>query len=72
MTADDGAKENKSGAWAVYGNQLLLDVTSCSTQNCALGIKGPLTKVSDKGFTFNHSDKGSPAVPKTWELPNLQ
>ena len=72
MTADDGAKENKSGAWAVYGNQLLLDVTTCSTQNCALGIKGPLTKVSDKGFTYNHSDKGSPAVPKTWEVPNLQ
>ena len=72
MTADDGAKENKSGAWAVYGNQLLLDVTTCATQNCALGIKGPLSKVSEKGFTYNHSDKGTPAVPKTWELPDLQ
>ena len=73
MKADDGAKEKKGGKnWAIYGNQLLLDVEYSSSKNAALGIKGPLSKVSEKGFTYNHSDKGTPAVPKTWEQPDLQ
>ena len=73
MKADDGAKEKKGGKnWAIYGNQLLLDVEYSSSKNAALGIKGPLSKVSEKGFTYNHSDKGTPAIPKTWEQPDLQ
>jgi len=75
VLADAGASENRSGAWDVYGNVLLLKVEkmlNAGERKCANAIKGSVTSVSEKGFTFNHSDKCTPALPKTWEVPNLQ
>ena len=72
LLADDGQKENKKGTWAVYGDQLLLDVTGCVGGDCAQGIKGTVSKLTKDGFNYNHSEKGSPAMPKKWEVPDEQ
>ncbi len=72
LLADDGAKENKNGTWAVYGDQLILDVAGCVGGKCARGIKGPVSKLSKTGFTYSHSEKGTPAMPKAWSVPEEQ
>ena len=75
LVANAGMNESKAGAWAVYGDVLLLKVEKMlnpTERKCAGAIKGNLTAVSENGFTYSHSDKCSPSLPKTWELPNLQ
>ena len=72
LVANAGMNENKSGAWDVYGDVLLLKVEkllNAAERKCASSIKGNVTEISEKGFTYNHSDKCSPALPKTWEVP---
>ena len=72
LVANAGMNENKSGTWDVYGDVLLLKVEkllNAAERKCANSIKGNVTEVSEKGFTYNHSDKCSPALPKTWEVP---
>lgn len=72
LVANAGMNENKTGAWDVYGDVLLLKVEkmlNAADRKCANSIKGNVTDVSEKGFSYNHSDKCSPALPKTWEVP---
>ena len=72
LMAAAGMNENKTGTWDVYGDVLLLKVEkllNAAERKCANSIKGNVTEVSEKGFTYNHSDKCSPALPKTWEVP---
>ncbi len=72
LKADNGGLEQKEGYWDVYGDVLLLKVETmldAQKRSCASAIKGNVTGVSEKGFTYNHSDKCSPAMPKTWEVP---
>ncbi len=72
LVANAGMNENKTGTWDVYGDVLLLKVEkllNAAERKCANSIKGNVTEVSEKGFTYNHSDKCSPALPKTWEVP---
>ena len=72
LVANAGMNENKSGAWDVYGDVLLLKVEKmlkADERKCASAIKGNVTGISEKGFTYNHSDKCSPAMPKAWEVP---
>ncbi len=72
LKADNGRSEQKTGAWDVYGDVLLLKVEkmlNSSERSCPSAIKGNVTDVSEKGFTYNHSDKCSPALPKAWKVP---
>ena len=78
LTATDGRNESKSGYWDVYGDQLLLKVqtmldvdTRCEGNSCAFSIKGPVSDISEDGFTYKHSEKGTPSMPKEWGVPEL-
>ena len=64
----------KSGIWDVYGDVLLLKNTSClHPSECASAVKGTVEGFdAKKGFTFNHDDDGSPAMPKTWTVPQYE
>ena len=71
-----GHSEDKAGTWDVYGDVLLLKVSTmldsqkrCANNGCKLSIKGPVTGVSEDGFTYNHSEKGTPVMPTKWGLP---
>lgn len=77
LKAAEGASENKEGNWDVYGNNLFLSVKTmldyqkrCPVPtDCANSIKGVVSGISEDGFTYNHSEKGTPTVPKKWEVP---
>ena len=77
LKAAEGASEDKEGKWDVYGNVLLLSVENMldykkrcpAPTDCANSIKGVVSDVSEDGFTYNHSEKGTPTVPKKWEVP---
>ena len=72
LVANAGMNENKAGTWDVYGDVLFLKVEkmlNSSERSCPSAIKGNVSDVSEKGFTYNHSDKCSPALPKAWEVP---
>jgi len=76
LAANSGMSENKEGSWDVYGDQLFLKVAKmlnsderCKDNSCTFSIKGPVTDISEDGFTYNHSEKGTPKMPKKWEVP---
>lgn len=76
LVANSGMSENKEGTWDVYGDQLFLKVSKmlnsddrCKDNGCAFAIKGPVSDISEEGFTYNHSEKGTPKMPKKWEVP---
>lgn len=77
LKAADGASESKDGKWDVYGDILLLSVESMldydkrcpEGRGCAGSIKGAVKDLSEEGFTYNHSEKGSPIMPKKWDVP---
>ena len=72
LEADDKKSEWKDGTWDVYGDVLLLKVEkllNASERKCPSSIKGNVSGASEKGFTYNHSDKCTPALPKTWKVP---
>ena len=69
--------ELKSGIWDIYGNMLFLKNTTCKNRDdgtkCTTAVKGSIEGFdAEKGFTFNHDDPDSPAVPKTWTLPQYE
>lgn len=76
LKAADGRSEEKAGAWDVYGDLLLLKVSSllnsderCKNNGCTLAIKGNVSGISENGFTYSHSEKGEPTMPTKWGLP---
>ena len=76
LMAASGRNEQKAGVWDVYGDVLLLKVSNmldskkrCENNGCNLAIKGQVSDISEKGFTYNHSEDGSPLMPKKWGLP---
>ena len=76
VVAKKGAntEELKSGIWDVYGDVLMLKNSSCMRPSeCASAVKGSLEGFdAKKGFTFNHDDDDTPAVPTTWTLPQYE
>jgi hypothetical protein len=70
VDAKDGGvpKESKSGSWDVYGDQLMLLNEACMNPDvCSSAVKGKVDGLDAKvGFTYNHDDGDSPAVPKVW------
>ena len=76
LKAAAGRSEEKVGAWDVYGDVLFLKISTmldyqkrCGNGGCNLAIKGNVSGISEDGFTYNHSEKGSPLMPKEWGLP---
>jgi hypothetical protein len=67
-------EELKSGIWDIYGDMLMLKNTSClHPSKCASAVKGSIEGFdAKKGFTFNHDDSDTPAVPTTWTLPQYE
>lgn len=76
VVAKKGAntEELKSGIWDVYGDVLLLKNSSClHPSECASAVRGSIEGFdSKKGFTFNHDDSDTPAVPTTWTVPQYE
>ena len=76
VVAKKGAntEELKSGIWDVYGDVLLLKNSSClHPSECASAVRGAIEGFdSKKGFTFNHDDSDTPAVPTTWTVPQYE
>lgn len=76
VTAKDAGvdKESKSGIWDVYGDQLMLENTGCrKPETCTSAVKGKVEGFDAKvGFTYNHNDGDSPAVPTVWTLPQTE
>lgn len=72
LSAAAKSKEQKIGSWDVYGDVLLLGISSLmngETRDAVQAIKGNLVDVKEDGFTFNHSytpDADYPKMPKAW------
>jgi len=69
LSAEQGTtpKEMKNGTWDVYGDVLVMINDACLNTSCSVGIMGRISDFSDDGFTFNHSDDSTPALPTKWE-----
>ena len=69
-------KENRAGVWDVYGDQLLMNNSSCSIDKergttCLSAMKGSVEKLDpEKGFTYKHDD--SDPMPTEWSLPEYE
>lgn len=74
LLGNNGLEAIKKGSWDVYGDVLFLKVTACSDpESCEKAIAGVIEDFDkDEGFTFNHGNKESPALPKKWSLPELE
>ena len=52
----------------------MLENTGClKPETCTSAVKGKVEDFDAKvGFTYNHNDGDSPAVPKVWTLPQTE
>lgn len=66
--------QTKGGLWEVYGNMMFLRAKSClHPSSCTQYVKGEISGFDAKsGFEFSHNDQDTPAMPKTWTLPQYE
>jgi hypothetical protein len=81
LSAHEGESllESKSGNWEVYGYHMMMNNKNClHPETCTPSIHGQLQtgpvdqntgKIS--GFSFIHSDSNMPAIPRSFEAPEV-
>ena len=77
LTAHEGESQvdSKSGDWEIYGYHMMMHNKSClHSESCSPSIHGqlqtgPVDRETGKisGFSFIHSDSGTPAIPTSFE-----
>ncbi|PWJ68532.1 MULTISPECIES: hypothetical protein [unclassified Fibrobacter] len=67
-------EELKAGSWDIYGDLLVLKNKQClNPSKCVNAAKGVVSHFdAESGFDFDHSDTGTPAVPKTWTVQQYE
>ena len=81
LTAHKGETQvdSKSGDWEIYGYHMMLRNKNClHPETCTPGIHGqlqtgPIDRDTGKisGFSFIHSDSNKPAMPTSFDAPEL-
>ena len=67
------SKERKKGTWERFGSYFGLKANTClDPKTCSKVVLGEITSLEDGSFTYDHTDKVIPVLPKEWDLATYE